>query len=127
MSFLSVLSLSGQKPDSTLCRSAGPEDFLTMIRFDKKVILCDVRLTFEYRSGHIENARHLPAGRRIERASENWEKGAVVLLYCKTGVRSCRQAKILTDKGFTNVWSLEGGIDAWKLKGLPVIARKRFE
>ena len=37
-----------------------------------------------------------------------------VVLYCNTGDRSATALKVLEQYGFTRVWSLEGGIVAWK-------------
>ncbi len=42
-------------------------------------------------------------------------------MQCAGGVRSMRAAQALVAAGHTNVVNLEGGINAWKAAGLPLI------
>jgi rhodanese-related sulfurtransferase len=44
-----------------------------------------------------------------------------IVLYCGTGGRSALAAKTLTDMGYRNVKSMDGGIVAWSTAGLPVV------
>lgn len=43
-----------------------------------------------------------------------------LILYCSTGERSAMAAATLRSMGFRDVRVLEGGIEAWKRRGLPV-------
>jgi rhodanese-related sulfurtransferase len=45
-----------------------------------------------------------------------------VVTVCDTGVRSARAAAILTESGFSNVRSLEGGTARWKALGLQPVS-----
>jgi rhodanese-related sulfurtransferase len=41
-------------------------------------------------------------------------------VYCGSGIRSAKAAAILKEKGYDQVYELDGGIKAWKEAGLPV-------
>jgi rhodanese-related sulfurtransferase len=47
------------------------------------------------------------------------DKGAKIVLTCKSGGMSSAAARDLADIGYTNVYNLEGGFLAWKDKGYP--------
>jgi rhodanese-related sulfurtransferase len=122
-----LLSLKAQVDDSLEYQMVGPEDFLTMIRFKENAVLIDVRLPFEFRKERIENAINIPVTKNFRKrtAKLGINKESVLLLYCTTDVRSNWAASRLYDLGFRNLYSLKGGIEAWKLKGLPVIEKRR--
>ena len=82
----------------------------------------DVRTPDEWRSGII------PGARLIEHGSKDFatklaelDKDAPVFVYCAAGGRSYRTAKYLTGQGFTQVYDLVGGIEAWKESGRSVV------
>lgn len=43
-----------------------------------------------------------------------------VILHCASGGRSALAASMLQEMGYTNVAHLDGGLNAWKERGLPV-------
>jgi len=81
----------------------------------------DVREDREFSKDHAKGARHLGKG-IIERDIEMVipDRQAAVLLYCGGGYRSVLAANALQQMGYTNVWSMDGGITAWKEAGYPV-------
>ncbi|MEX1257749.1 MAG: rhodanese-like domain-containing protein [Gemmatimonadota bacterium] len=48
------------------------------------------------------------------------DKGAKIVLYCRTGPMSVTAARELVTLGYTNVYNLVGGITAWIEWGLPL-------
>jgi rhodanese-related sulfurtransferase len=85
------------------------------------LVLIDVREESEYAAGHLPGA--LPIGRGIlERDIEDWvgERDQEIVLYCGGGYRSALAADNLQRMGFTNVWSMAGGIRAWRAEGRPL-------
>jgi rhodanese-related sulfurtransferase len=121
------LSLSAQPTDTVQFTSVGPEDFLTLIRFEEKAVIIDVRMPFEFRKERIENSVNIPMSKTEKRISDVAGIESVILLYCTTDYRSIRIASRYYDLGYRKIYSLEGGIEAWKRKGLPVIKKRRAQ
>ena len=49
------------------------------------------------------------------------DKDAAVVLYCRSGPMSVRAATTLAGLGYTRVYSLVGGFNAWGRAGLPLV------
>src|SRR5262249_27969758 len=83
--------------------------------------LIDVREESEYARDHLPAAVHLGKG-IIERDIEARipDTGAEIILYCGGGSRSALAADNLQKMGYTNVWSMDGGIRGWRDKGYPL-------
>jgi rhodanese-related sulfurtransferase len=72
--------------------------------------------------GYIPNSIHLPRGLLEFHAdpespvyNETLVLDRPMILYCGTGGRSALAAKTLHDMGHTNVASLAGGYEAWRM------------
>lgn len=83
--------------------------------------IIDVREPDEYASGHLPEARNFPAARIQERAGELEKfKNLPLIVVCQSGARSATVCTQLTKLGFARVHNLSGGIDAWRVAGLPL-------
>ncbi|HYK87607.1 MAG TPA: rhodanese-like domain-containing protein [Acidobacteriota bacterium] len=81
----------------------------------------DVREDSEWSQGRAAGSIHLGRGiieRDIEKAIP--EKNAEIILYCGGGFRSALAADNLQKMGYGNVWSMAGGIRAWRDRALPM-------
>src|SRR2546421_778491 len=87
----------------------------------EKLVLVDVREESEYAKDHLPGALHLGKG-IIERDVEQRvpDTGAEIVLYCGGGFRSALAADNLQKMGYTNVWSMDGGVRGWREKGFPL-------
>jgi len=74
--------------------------------------LIDVREPFEYEIARINGAKLIPLGEIGERLSE-LQRERPIIVHCHSGKRSAQAVGVLQQHGFTNVYNLEGGIDAW--------------
>ena len=82
-------------------------------------LVVDVRERGEFAREHIEGARNEPLSGlgRIDQT----ESGAVIIYHCKSGMRTRASAKKLEEAANCEAFILDGGIDAWKATGLPVV------
>jgi rhodanese-related sulfurtransferase len=71
--------------------------------------LTDASIRFDEITSHLDQ---LPA-----------DKNATIVLYCRTGPMSTRAAQDLVRLGYTNVYNLVGGFNAWVEAGLPLDRR----
>ena len=81
---------------------------------NKKVIkLIDIREDREWVSGRIPAAIHAGRGILEKSIPEIAAADDEIVLYCASGFRSVLGAKSLNEMGYTNVFSLKGGISDW--------------
>jgi|SRR5688572_18674821 rhodanese-related sulfurtransferase len=87
----------------------------------ERFYLIDVREQAEWERGRIPGANWLGKGvleRDVERAIPDADEE--IVLYCGGGHRSALAAEALQRMGYTNVWSMAGGIGEWFRSGLPL-------
>ena len=88
------------------------------------VCLLDVRQPWEHETAALPDSQLIPLGELSRRADEIQPPvDAQVVVYCHHGIRSLSGAAILEQRGFANVVSLAGGIDAWSLVVDPKVPR----
>jgi UPF0176 protein len=82
---------------------------------DPDRVILDMRNDYEWRLGHFKGA--IPSGtvnfREVEEQMEEYKKqfeGKKVLMYCTGGIRCEKLSVMLDQKGFDNVYALEGGV-----------------
>ena len=88
---------------------------------DEEFLLVDVREDSEWQNDHLPRALHLGKG-VIERDIEQRipALNAPIVLYCGGGFRSALAADNLRRMGYTNVFSMDGGIREWREKRYPL-------
>src|SRR5437763_603172 len=74
--------------------------------------LIDVREPFEFEIARIDGAKLIPLGEIAERADE-LQRVQPSVVHCHSGRRSEQAVRLLQQRGFANVYNLQGGIDAW--------------
>ena len=96
---------------------SAPEAFAAL-RADEWIVL-DVRNQSEHQEGHVAGAIPILYG-MLPRRLDDVTRGRPLLVYCASGVRSAIATSVLVRAGFTDVYDLIGGFDAWRAAGLPV-------
>lgn len=80
----------------------------------KDIIILDVRTPQEVAEGQIENSSSINYyDADFNEKIQKIQKDKTVLVYCKSGGRSVKAARILSDLGQHKVYNLSGGIMAW--------------
>ncbi|MDL2283646.1 rhodanese-like domain-containing protein [Oxalobacter sp. OttesenSCG-928-P03] len=86
-----------------------------------KAAIIDIRDQKAYRAGHLLNAIHVPYDSLEERLPRIEKlKSQPVIVVCDDGKQSRSAAEVLRKSGFSQVFSLDGGMAGWKTNGLPV-------
>lgn len=85
-------------------------------------IILDVRTPGEVAQGKIPGSMAMDfyASDFLTKVNE-LPKDKEIYLYCAVGARSQEAANLLIQQGFTKVYHLSGGIQAWAQSGLPII------
>jgi rhodanese-related sulfurtransferase len=97
-----------------------PADATLLLNRQGGVVL-DVRPKGEFDAGHILNALNLPAGElEAQQKTLDRHKDRPIIACCQNGALSARAARTMKLKGFAKVYSLRGGLAAWRNAGLPL-------
>lgn len=102
-------------------RQAAPADVTVLINREGALVV-DIRDAQEYESGHILSARNIPEAKLqpdLESLSEF--KGSNIVICCANGAASMRAARLLRMNGFEKIYSLKGGLSAWRNEHLPLV------
>ncbi len=84
--------------------------------------LLDVREQSEWDIARIEGARLKPMS-VLEKDFEDIPKDKPVYCHCKLGGRSAKAIAFLKSKGYSKLFQIKGGIDAWSQEIDPMVAR----
>lgn len=81
---------------------------------------CDVREPDEWALGAPPGAESLPLSDLEQGGVALSDRAVPLVLICARGQRSLRAARLLRERGFDDVISVRGGLDAWRAAGLPL-------
>ncbi|MEN6440828.1 MAG: rhodanese-like domain-containing protein [Syntrophobacter sp.] len=92
-----------------------PEELEEYIRTHKEgsYLLLDVRQPEEYEESHLPGSKLVPLPALTE-ALPGLDRVKDTIVYCSVGGRSLTAAKFLATRGFSHIFQLEGGIQAWE-------------
>ena len=118
------LTACNSEPESTLSPGISVETAKEMITQDQDIIILDVRTAKEFARGHISGAVniniHDPA---FPQQVSILARDKTYIIHCAVNPRGGRDDKsidIMNKLGFSNLLSMNGGINAWKRAGLHV-------
>lgn len=124
MILLLFVPFSGCKQEGNLQKAGiqlvSPAEMQNLLQM-ANVQLIDVRTQAEYTEGHLPNAQNINFfDDDFEKQLGKLDKNKPICVYCKSGGRSAKAAKILREKGFKAVYNLDGGIIKWQKEGLEI-------
>lgn len=85
-----------------------------------EVDVIDVREAWEWSTGYIPGARHVPLSDIRANPREMLPRDGV-LFVCAAGVRSETAGRIALSNGLTRVYNLSAGTRGWAKAGLPLV------
>ena len=98
----------------------GPAE-VTRLLNQEKALLLDLRTITDFSSGHILNARNIPAEELEGRQKElQKHKKSPIILCCSRDADGIKAGRILKYAGYEKLYLLKGGLEAWRTANLPV-------
>jgi len=96
-------------------------ELMQRIQANQPGLILDVRSPQEYAEGHIPGAINIPHDQLGSRLAEigSYKENDVVL-YCRSGRRVVIAANTLQPAGFRKLQHLDGDMNGWISKGLPI-------
>ena len=112
------------------CQAAGPDKGFTDISVaelstmleSKDFLFVNTHIPYE---GEIAGTDAFIPYDELEQYADQLpaDKGARIVLYCRSGRMSEIAATALVQQGYSNVYELDGGMIAWEEAGMPLIGR----
>ena len=98
----------------SMIRKLDFEEAHALLTEQQDIVLIDVREEPEYLSGHAVDACLLPVDEISEESASELipEKNSPIMVYCRTGRRSARAARMLQSLGYTEIYDM-GGLVGW--------------
>ena len=116
--FAAFFSCAQPQQDASAVKRLTPTEYKQQA--DKEGVLLDVRTKDEFAAGHLQgadNADYLNG--TFAESIKSLDKDRTYYLYCASGNRSGKAAKLMQEAGFKNVYNI-GGYQELKTAGLPV-------
>ncbi len=110
---------------ATVVKNLTPEEASKLLKDTQaKVKILDVRTAKEHAAEKLENGSATASNVDFRAADfesqlAGLDKKQPWLVHCKSGGRSTSSLEILKKLGFSTIYHLDGGIEAWKKAGLP--------
>ena len=102
-------------------KEISPQNLKRMIDKKEHITVIDIREDHELSDGYIPTSIHLSKG-VIERDIEQLipDLNTPILVYCSGGFRCALVADSLQKMGYTQIFSLNGGLRSWLDAGYPI-------
>lgn len=91
-----------------------PQDF-KQLAMQASCTLLDIRDPRSFNQGHIDDAIHIEQI-NVEQFVDEQPKDKPLVICCYHGISSQSAAAYFAEKGFTDVYSLDGGYEGWPWK-----------
>jgi UPF0176 protein len=109
------LGMENIQPACSTAPRISPATFKQWLDEERDMIVLDTRNDYEISFGTFETAVHIDLkhfrdfGQAIEKLSSEWKSKTIVTL-CTGGIRCEKASALLMEKGFNEVYQLDGGI-----------------
>lgn len=91
----------------------------------RRAVFVDARSPGDFARKHVARAGNLPVGRpEFEEQLAHVEKPTMLIVYCDNNLCGAEKkvARRLVELGYSNVYTLDGGLQAWQARGYPTEA-----
>ena len=112
LSACSAGTQANEEPEDYMSVTISPSQARAWMEIYSNAVVLDVRTADEFATGHIRNAINLPVDEIASQARYVLpDTDALILVYCRSGVRSLNAVWALIDMGYTRVYDFGGIID----------------
>ncbi|WP_196895151.1 rhodanese-like domain-containing protein [Aureivirga marina] len=89
---------------------------------EEDIQIVDVRTPEEFKEGHVTGAKNINVfdDNFVKEMETQYKKDEPLYLYCRSGARSMKAAKMLKKAGYTKIYNVDGGFLAWKSKNYKI-------
>lgn len=99
---------------SNVFSSIDIKSFADKIKTEQGIIILDVRTPAEFAQGSIKGSINLDVNDlNFKDKISSFDKEKSYLIYCRSGMRSVKACNIMAENGFTKMFNLLGGYQAW--------------
>jgi rhodanese-related sulfurtransferase len=99
--------------------SVSPQELIRLM--NQGALVLDLRPQEQYQAGHLEGARQMSSEQILSAADTlKRHKEKAVVVYDDSGSLGAAAVRQLASQGFTKVFTLRGGLAAWRADNLPV-------
>ena len=103
-----------ENPNEPKVKDLSVEELAQWVKEEKEFTIYDVRSTSEREISKLEFAEHFTP--QTQQQMLSLPKDTPIVFQCRTGGRSLQAGKHFSQQGFTNIYNLVGGINAWAEK-----------
>jgi phage shock protein E len=99
-----------------------PSTAQELIDTDPQLVVLDIRTPEEVATGTLPGAYEFVDfySPTFQTQVGELDRDTPYLVYCRSGNRTREATRMMSDLGFTDVYELDGGIQAWVNSGLPL-------
>lgn len=116
-----IVNINFAQAQSTGVKELTPTESEELMKNKGAVRVVDVRTAEEMAEGHFPGALNIDyKGDNFKSEIDKLDKRRTYIIYCKSGARSKNAAEIMKEAGFTHLFVLKGGIDAWQEAEKPI-------
>lgn len=102
---------------ATAYQNVNVQQAKTLIKSNPQLVILDVRTPKETAEGIIQNAIEIDfKASTFESEIMKLDRAKSYLIYCRSGGRSSNACNLFEQNGFTDIYNLEGGYNAWSDK-----------
>lgn len=110
--FLRKASVHEINEETGFVRKISNEQLSEKLAAGENLVVIDVREPAEFAFGHVPGAISIPLG-ELERRLDELKPDQPYAVICRTGNRSDLACKIMSERGFTQLWNVVPGMSRW--------------
>ncbi|HTV47714.1 MAG TPA: rhodanese-like domain-containing protein [Phycisphaerae bacterium] len=122
MSIKNLFPFHVKKESLTPASTVAPLEVFNLMRAGHSLMIIDVRTPAEFAAVHIAGSHLMPMSslNLADLAAKRKKSGDPFFIICKSGIFSDKICKNLSQVDGGEVYSIQGGMDAWQREELPV-------